>query len=137
MSKCYCISEQQTCSYSTGRVGDFACYSDCYSGNNYCCDGCDFVPYTALALCEARHDMPQNVHGAIFSTNVNPLDVSGLTEEAKRVLEPLKNGQVDIYVTGLTVALISALNACKELNITVNLYHFNRDTNEYYRQEVI
>lgn len=44
---------------------------------------------------------------------------------------------VNIYVTGLTVALIAAINACKVNNISVTLYHFNRETGTYYPQEVL
>jgi hypothetical protein len=44
---------------------------------------------------------------------------------------------LDLYVTGLTVALIACLNAMRQQQISVTLYHFDRETGEYYPQEVI
>lgn len=43
---------------------------------------------------------------------------------------------VNIYVTGLTVALIAALNAMRKEGISVTLYHYDRDTDSYFPQEV-
>lgn len=43
---------------------------------------------------------------------------------------------VNLYVTGLTVALIAALNVCRVLGLKVTLYHYNRETGSYYPQEV-
>lgn len=43
---------------------------------------------------------------------------------------------LNLYVTGLTVALIAVLNATRELNIKVTLWHFDRENGKYYSQEV-
>lgn len=43
---------------------------------------------------------------------------------------------INIYVTGLTVALIAALNAMRKEGISVTLYHYDRDTDSYFPQEV-
>ena len=89
-----------------------------------------------LGLCQGRHSIP-NVTRFIFSNEVNPLDVEGLQKEAKEYLFPFFNCSINIYVTGLTVALIAVLNATKELNIeNVTLYHYDRDSNSYYPQKV-
>lgn len=88
-----------------------------------------------LALCQARHQMPTEVVGSIFSQEVNPLDVQGLEQIA---LERVKGiNSLTIYVTGLTVALVAALNACKKAGVKVVLMHYNRDNNCYYPQEVL
>lgn len=39
-------------------------------------------------------------------------------------------------VTGLTVALIAAINAAKEIGAVVTLYHFDRETGRYFGQSV-
>ncbi len=91
----------------------------------------------SLALCEARHAMPECVKGSIFNNTLDPLDVKGLEAEASAKLASLNVKAVNIYVTGLTVALIAVLNAAKNLEIKVTLYHYNRDTNSYYIQEVL
>lgn len=43
---------------------------------------------------------------------------------------------INIYVTGLTVALIAAINAAKEIGVTVTLYHFDRETGNHFEQSV-
>ena len=43
---------------------------------------------------------------------------------------------INIYVTGLTVALIASLNAMRKEGISVTLYHYDRDTDSYFPQEV-
>ena len=90
-----------------------------------------------LCLCQARHEMPSCVEGAIFSQEVDPLDVKGLENIALEKLAPLKNGELDLYVTGLTVALIATLNVARALNIKMVLYHYNRVDGSYYPQEVL
>ena len=90
----------------------------------------------SMALCEARHEIPDATDGAVFENSINPLDVTGLEEEATRKLEELKIKQLNLYVTGLTVALVSVLNAARKLEISVVLYHYDRETGSYYSQEV-
>lgn len=54
-------------------------------------------------------------------------------------MEPLcivRGLHVNLYVTGLTVALIAALNACRDNGVTVTLWHFDRESGEYYPQDV-
>ena len=74
--------------------------------------------------------------GAIFETEINPLNISALELEAKNKLESLNITKLNLYVTGLTVALIAVLNVARELNIKVILWHYNKETNDYYYQEV-
>jgi len=92
-----------------------------------------------FALCESRHSMPENVAASIFPQVVNPTDVTGLQNHAMQVLQDLQGEHINIFVTGtgLTVALIATLNACKALNISVTLKHFNRDTNTFFSQDVL
>ena len=87
-----------------------------------------------MALCEGRHAIPQATDGYIYPTEVDPLNTEKLEEDALLALSGIK--ELDLYVTGLTVALIAALNACKRLNIEVTLYHYNRESGDYYPQKV-
>lgn len=87
-----------------------------------------------MALCEGRHEIPQAIDGSIFGTELDPLDLAGMETEAKKQLHGVV--KLNLYVTGLTVALIAVLNVCREEHIKVTLYHFNRETGEYYPQEV-
>lgn len=90
-----------------------------------------------MALCKGRHDMPSEVQGAIFDCEVNPLDPDKLLKE---VIQSEKLENIDcliLYVTGLTVALIAVMNACKMLGVRILLMHYNKDTGKYYPQEVL
>lgn len=87
-----------------------------------------------LALCAGRHQMPATVEGFVFSQEVNPLDIQGLHDQAAAVLDGVT--ALNLYVTGLTVALVEVINVCRINGIALTLYHFNRDTGEYYPQKV-
>lgn len=88
-----------------------------------------------LVLCSGRHEMPQN-DGEIFPNTINPTDLSGMEKMAREKLLPLANTEIQVFVTGLTVALITVLNVCRELEIKVTLLHFDRENNSYFEQEV-
>lgn len=89
-----------------------------------------------IGLCKGRHEI-EEVKEYIFPQEVNPLDVKGLEETALEIVSKIEADELHIYVTGLTVALIASLNACKKLNKKVVLYHFDRTSGEYYPQEVL
>lgn len=89
-----------------------------------------------LSLCAGRHEIT-GLQGYIFESIEDVTNVRNLFNEAYANLKELENGKLELYVTGLTVALIEVLNACRFLNIKVELYHFNRDTNGYFKQNVI
>ena len=85
-----------------------------------------------LGLCEGRHSIP-NVTDYIFPSEINPTDLEAMwkTIAAKIPDDAL---EIDLYVTGLTVALVEVINYCRQNDIDLTLYHFNRDTNGYYPQ---
>lgn len=87
-----------------------------------------------MCLCEGRHPIPQATNGAIFGNMLNPLDTEGMEAEALTKLEGMET--LNLYVTGLTVALIAVLNAARQTHTNVTLYHYNRETDTYYTQEV-
>lgn len=87
-----------------------------------------------MELCKCRHEIPQAVDGAVFDTVVNPLDVAGLDEQAKSALTGVDC--LTLYVTGLTVALVAVINACRTLGIELTLMHFDRESGSYYPQKV-
>ncbi len=112
-----------------------------------------------MVLCAGRHDVPAN-DGAIFPGEVNLLDPVKLATQARerllelfpetkvRVESPFNaasyvdvpvyyRGKLRLYVTGLSVALVAALNACRVLGIDVELLHYDRASGGYYGQEVI
>ena len=86
-----------------------------------------------LGLCEGRHAIP-GVSEYIFPNNINPTDLSNMAETCHNKLKECE--QLNLYITGLTVALVSVINYCCINHIPLTLYHFDRDTNSYYPQYV-
>lgn len=112
--------------------------------SNECNKYNDIAPYNPLEievntvsmeLCKGRHKTPAT-DGAIFETEVSPLDVTALELEAKERLASLNITKLNLYVTGLTVALFAVLNVTRELGVEVILWHFDRENCKYYCQEV-
>ena len=99
-----------------------------------------------MGLRDVLHTIPQVTDGYIFPSEVNPTDIDGLRRTAcNKLCTTYKNKGLDfhtdkpvlhLYVTGLTVALVEVINVCRKLDITLRLYHYNRDTNDYYPQNV-
>ena len=96
-----------------------------------------------LELCRGRHEIALAKDGAIFPFKIKDVEaVSSLEEMASKHLAFLisKKGdkirKVNIFVTGFTPALVAALNACRNMGVTVKLWHFNAETQKYFPQEV-
>lgn len=89
-----------------------------------------------MSLCRGRHEIPQATDGSIFPSNVNPLDVDGLERFASRQLIGYHCKRLNLYVTGLTVALVAVINVCRKEGIELTLYHYDRESNSYYPQKV-
>lgn len=86
------------------------------------------------ALCEGRHQMPEEVEGSIFSNTLDPLDIEGMEKIANKKLAGVQ--ELTLYVTGLSVALVAVINICHRKKIELLLMHFDRSTGNYYPQEV-
>lgn len=89
-----------------------------------------------FALCRGRHEMPCDE--AIFDTIEDPTDTMGLYRIACDVVEGVSDshGGMVVYVTGLTVALVAVINACRDKKVNLLLKHFDRNTGDYYDQWV-
>lgn len=86
-----------------------------------------------LGLCEGRHPI-EGIEGYVFTSTLNPTDISYMSQVCHERLE-FCNG-LDLYVTGLTVALVTVINYCCQNYIPLTLWHFDRDTGDYYPQKV-
>ena len=93
-----------------------------------------------LGLCAGRHDLPAVKDGYVFDEIEDVTDVQGLELHALCVLKNLKNvpsRHIDLYVTGLTVALVAFLNAVRiDGQYSVTLWHYNSATGTYFAQPV-
>ena len=94
-----------------------------------------------LGLIKGRHEIPQVEGRYIFIEDLDPTDVKEAEGKAYSVLAGIKavypDKHIDLYVTGLTMALIAVLNASKRHGMSVTLHHFDRETGEYFPQEVL
>ena len=115
-----------------------------------------------MGLCEGRHAVPQAKNGFIFKKSIaDPTDTSYLENKAYislwsvcyrsnkgLMVDPEWDGcdmaplifngmlHLNLYVTGLTVALIAVLNVCRREGIAVTLWHYNAADGSYYPQQV-
>lgn len=87
-----------------------------------------------MSLCSGRHNIPETSDGSIFPSELDPLDISGMENTAEKAV--YDENEIVLYVTGLSVALVSVINACRKHNIKLTLMHYNRETGDYYPQEV-
>jgi hypothetical protein len=88
-----------------------------------------------MALCEGRHSIPAAVDGSVFPNTVDPTDLDSLK---KTCHERLKDcSELSLYVTGLTVALTTVISYCVKNAIPLTLYHFDRESGEYYAQPLL
>ncbi len=104
-------------------------------------------------LCEGRHKLPVEMY--MFPEVVQPLETEELETKAfewlaerfpEQELKYVKNadcdvrdvyrGNLNLYVTGLSMALVAVLNACYRLGIDVCLFHYDRESGDYFNQHV-
>lgn len=88
-----------------------------------------------VGLIKGRHNIPVDKY--IFDKIKDVTDQETLMNTAYHFIKKIDTDILEIYVTGLTVALIATLNVCRLLGIDVVLYHYDRETNSYYKQEVL
>lgn len=88
-----------------------------------------------LALCKGRHKFPKDCTGYIFPHAVDPTDLPRLDREVRKRFQKVPY-RLDVYVTGLTVALISVVNFCVRNNVWLVLWHYDSSTGGYYPQSV-
>ena len=99
-----------------------------------------------LGLCKGRHDI-QGVEEYIFENTLDPTNLKYMQDKALETINKYSNDvnylYLDLYVTGLTVATTSVINAVLDHNKTyknrviLTLYHYNKDTDTYYPQQIL
>ena len=96
-----------------------------------------------IGVCLGRHDIP-NVVGYVFGT-LSPEQLTNVSELEIQAAERLgelvsqfgsEDCQVDLYATGLTVALLSIINAARINGHKLTVYHYDRDSGGYYPQPI-
>ncbi|WP_288550145.1 hypothetical protein [uncultured Brachyspira sp.] len=95
-----------------------------------------------------RHSMP--VSNFIFNEIKDVVKIRNIENKAYRKMKEIVNENkgenylaIDLYVTGLTVALVSVIKACQKLhkesniNIKLILKHHNHKTKNYHNQSIL
>ena len=88
------------------------------------------MEHRKMVLCAARHSHPA-IDGlpAVFANDIDPMDFNNLMRIAAHKLKNIKT--LDLYVTGLTPALVAVLNVCMRDSISCTLWHYNKDSGGY------
>lgn len=99
-----------------------------------------------LGLCKGRHNI-QGVEEYIFENTLDPTNLKYMQERALETINKYSSDvdylYLDLYVTGLTVATTSVINAVLDHNRTYKnrviliLYHYNKDNDTYYPQQIL
>lgn len=89
-----------------------------------------------LGTVKGRHEI-KKVQEYVFESIPDPTDVKGTERMAYDRLSNLKRPcKVELYVTGLTMAVISVINAASALAVPITLMHYDRETGNYFPQEL-
>lgn len=90
----------------------------------------------AVFLCQGRHWSPKHksVFGEIPEEKV--FDFRWQEQRAGEFIKEYRGGVIKIYLSGLTAAFISVLNAAQREDVSVIWLHYNYDTEEYFEQKM-
>ena len=88
-----------------------------------------------VALCESRHDIPAAVNGSIYPQTIeDPMNFDALRDQCCDALNPAFNvgvKKVNIFVTGMTSALLTAINYCRECGVECVTWHYDKEVDGY------
>ena len=87
-----------------------------------------------MELCKGRHEIDAAVDGAVFPNELDPLDILTMDAIASESIGEID--ELDLYVTGLSVALVSVINHCHDKGVKLTLFHYDRNSGMYYSQPV-
>lgn len=91
----------------------------------------------SVGLCAGRHEMP--VSEFLYPQVIkDPTDTQALEFEALKFMRQVDSGgfeSVEVYVTGMTVALTSFIKVAADFGwIDLSLFHYDAKTGTYYKQ---
>ena len=99
----------------------------------------------AVELFKGRHKF-EDIEGCIFNKELRDVkNMYYMQMSIKKAVDALmkrhgvreyRDIELDVYVTGLTVALVEVINFCSLYDIKLVLYHYDKYTKNYYTQDV-
>ncbi len=91
-----------------------------------------------VGLIRGRHRLPPEVTEYIWECDIADVtDVHRMDSRVAAWLDKHNPDSLTVYVTGLTAALVSVINACHTRKIPLYLMHYNRETRSYFPQPVL
>lgn len=87
-----------------------------------------------MGLIRGRHEIPDVDDYVFDDTIADVTDLSAMESIIARKLDGCET--LDLYVTGLTVALVEVIKYCNRNSIYLTLWHYNAETGEYFPQKV-
>ena len=90
-----------------------------------------------MGVCWGRHNIPEAVDGFIFPEVIDIKNVKALEVAAFDVLNNNPNARLNLFITGLTVAVIAVLNSARRLGMPVTAWHFDRETGKFFPQKIV
>lgn len=88
-----------------------------------------------MELCKGRHEINAAVDGAVFPNELDPLDILEMDFIAAESIGTID--ELELYVTGLSVALVSVINYCHKEGVKLTLHHYDKISGMYYSQPVL
>lgn len=88
-----------------------------------------------VALCDSRHEIPMAVNGSVFPEVIsNPMGFNALYGMCAEALDAAVNNgvnRINVYVTGLTPALLTLINYCHDNGVTLITWHYDKVNGDY------
>ena len=93
-------------------------------------------------LIRNRHALPPHVKNYVWDYDMTSDEIVDIDWQEQYALDWVKDNikpgeSLNLYVTGLTAALVSMINACHYLDVPLILWHYDREKKDYYKQVVL
>ncbi len=97
-----------------------------------------------VGLCSGRHSIP-GVNEYIFVADVSPVDFAGMQARVydwligEKIMDSdgnVTNIEINVFVTGLTAAMLTVFSVCVAEGIDLVAWHYDRDVEEYKPQRL-
>ena len=91
-------------------------------------------------LIKGRHKMPDHVSFFVFESDIPQekiCDSDYFDSVCTAFLDKFVPSAVSVYVTGFTPALLALIKACSARKIGLTAYNYDRETREFWKQEVL
>lgn len=93
-----------------------------------------------LMVVKGRHRIinneKQEITDFVFDEIVDVRNIDEMQAIADSKIASISSNRVHLYITGLTVAVITVINAVIKYNKEIVFWHYDRETETYYPQKL-